>query len=170
MSHKRRGKKAVAARTAIEDQADIAGSSGVDSQPTVPAPHPLQEKGARLAQQLKALYPAPPIPLNHGSTFQLLVAVMLSAQTTDKKVNEVTPLLFSKAADAHAMANLEVPVIQAIIKPIGLAPTKAKNLSSMSKMLVEQYDGQVPNTFEQLEKLPGVGHKTASVIMTQAFG
>lgn len=80
MSHKRRGKKAVAARTAIEDQADIAGSSGVDSQPTVPAPHPLQEKGARLAQQLKALYPAPPIPLNHGSTFQLLVAVMLSAQ------------------------------------------------------------------------------------------
>eukprot|EP00878_Enallax_costatus_P017691 GHUV01018587.1.p1 GENE.GHUV01018587.1~~GHUV01018587.1.p1 ORF type:complete len:242 (+),score=54.90 GHUV01018587.1:214-939(+) len=128
------------------------------------------EKARKIAEQLNELYPNPPIPLDHNSTFQLLVAVMLSAQTTDLKVNQVTPQLFAAAPDAAAMAAMEVSAIQQIIQPIGLAPTKAKNLSNMSKLLLERHGGAVPSTFEQLEALPGVGHKTASVIMSQAFG
>lgn len=130
----------------------------------------LQQKAQRIAQQLGELHPSPPIPLDHSSTFQLLVAVILSAQTTDKKVNEVTPHLFKRAPDAAAMACMEVADIQAIIQPIGLAPTKAKNLSNMSKLLLERHGGEVPGSFAELEALHGVGHKTASVVMSQAFG
>eukprot|EP00803_Ostreobium_quekettii_P008201 evm.model.scf_1907.2 EVM.evm.TU.scf_1907.2 scf_1907:10091-12804(+) len=130
----------------------------------------LREKGKKIAEQLAALYPQPPIPLVHGNTFQLLVTVMLSAQTTDKKVNEVSPALFKLAPTPKAMATLDVDTIRTLIRQIGLAPTKSKNLSNMSKMLEEEHGGEVPNTFEALEKLPGVGHKTASVVMVQGFG
>jgi endonuclease-3 len=128
------------------------------------------EKAKRIADQLAALYPAPPIPLHHASAFQLLVAVLLSAQTTDKKVNEVTPALFALAPDAAAMAKLDPDEILRIIRPIGLSPTKSKHLAALARKLVAEHDGQVPRTFDALEDLPGVGHKTASVVMSQAFG
>ncbi|MCA9515516.1 MAG: endonuclease III [Myxococcales bacterium] len=128
------------------------------------------EKTARVVEILDALYPETPIPLDHADPFTLLVAVMLSAQTTDKKVNEVTPALFARAATPAAMAALEVAEIQTLIREIGLAPTKAKNLKRASELLVERHGGQVPESFEALEALPGVGHKTASVVMSQAFG
>lgn len=128
------------------------------------------ERAKRIAAQLDELFPDPPIPLDHVDAFTMLVAVMLSAQCTDKKVNEVTPALFARAPNASAMATLDPDEILAIIKPIGLAPTKAKNLSRMAALLVERHGGQVPNSFEALEDLPGVGHKTASVVMVQAFG
>jgi endonuclease-3 len=128
-----------------------------------------QEKARRIHQTLDDLYPETPIPLDHGDPFTLLVAVMLSAQTTDKKVNEVTPALFARAPDPAAMAQLPVAEIHALIRQIGLANTKAKNLQKLSQMLTEQ-GGQVPDTFEGLEALPGVGHKTASVVMSQGFG
>ncbi|PNH10341.1 Endonuclease III, partial [Tetrabaena socialis] len=124
----------------------------------------LRAKALRIQAQLAALYPSPPIPLSHGSAFQLLVAVMLSAQSTDVKVNTVTPQLFARGPDAAAMAQLQVDEIEGIIRVLGLAPTKAKNL------LVEQHGGEVPASWEALEALPGVGHKTASVVMSQAFG
>jgi len=127
-------------------------------------------KAAKLAKQLNSLYPSPPIPLNHESTFQLLVAVILSAQTTDKKVNQVTPRLFRVAPDAASMAKLHPTAIQEIIKEIGLAKTKAANLAKTANMLMEKHQGQVPGSFEELEVLAGVGHKTASVVMAQAFG
>ncbi|KAI3436078.1 hypothetical protein D9Q98_002136 [Chlorella vulgaris] len=130
----------------------------------------LQYKAGRIAELLARLYPNPPIPLDHGSTFQLLCAVLLSAQTTDKKVNECTPALFQLAPDAAAMAAAEQADIQACIRSLGLAPTKAKNLKAMSQLLVEQHGGQVPASLAELELLPGVGHKTASVVMCQAFG
>eukprot|EP00193_Tetraselmis_chui_P009684 CAMPEP_0177771426 /NCGR_PEP_ID=MMETSP0491_2-20121128/11578_1 /TAXON_ID=63592 /ORGANISM="Tetraselmis chuii, Strain PLY429" /LENGTH=345 /DNA_ID=CAMNT_0019288959 /DNA_START=133 /DNA_END=1170 /DNA_ORIENTATION=- len=130
----------------------------------------LKKKAAKLARQLNTLYPNPPIPLDHESPFQLLVAVVLSAQTTDKKVNQVTPRLFDIAPDAVSMAKLDTATIQDVIKEIGLAKTKAANLSKTAAMLVEKHGGQVPNTFEELEALAGVGHKTASVVMAQAFG
>jgi endonuclease III len=117
-----------------------------------------QEKARRIHQTLDDLYPETPIPLDHGDPFTLLVAVMLSAQTTDKKVNEVTPALFARAPDPAAMAQLPVAEIHALIRQIGLANTKAKNLQKLSQMLTEQ-GGQVPDTFEGLEALPGVGHK-----------
>lgn len=129
-----------------------------------------QDKALRIADQLDALYPAPPIPLDHVDPFTLLVAVVLSAQTTDKKVNEVTPALFTRAPTAAAMAALPVEEILALIRQIGLAPTKAKNLRALSRQLVDRHGGQVPRTFDELEALPGVGHKTASVVMVQAFG
>ncbi|KAK9818316.1 hypothetical protein WJX72_010483 [[Myrmecia] bisecta] len=116
-----------------------------------------------------ALYEDPPCPLDYQTPFQLLVAVILSAQSTDKKVNEITPALFALAPDAQAMAALEVSYIEAVIKQIGLAPTKAKNISNMSKRLVEVHGGEVPGTFEELEQLAGVGHKTASVVLAVAF-
>lgn len=128
------------------------------------------EKAARIGAQLDALYPEQPIPLDHVDPYTLLVAVMLSAQTTDKKVNEVTPSLFAQAATPAAMAALEVDVIRDLIREIGLAPTKAKNLRRMSELLVERHGGAVPADMEALEALPGVGHKTASVVMAQAFG
>lgn len=127
-------------------------------------------KAARIADQLAALYPSPPVPLDHSSPFTLLVAVALSAQTTDKKVNEVTPALFARASTPEAMAAMEVSEVQGLIRQIGLAPTKAKNLVALSRLLVERHGGVVPADFAALEALPGVGHKTASVVMAQAFG
>ena len=128
------------------------------------------EKAARIAEILDGLYPTTPIPLDHSSPFTLLVAVALSAQTTDKKVNQVTPALFARASTPAAMAALTVEEILALIKEVGLAPTKAKNLRRMAELLVERHAGEVPADMEALEALPGVGHKTASVVMVQAFG
>lgn len=119
---------------------------------------------------LEILYPETPIPLDHKDPFTLLVAVALSAQTTDKKVNQITPKLFEAADTPFKMKDLEVIEIKELIKEIGLANQKAKNLKRMSEILVEKHGGEVPQTFEELEALPGVGHKTASVVMSQAFG
>ena len=128
------------------------------------------EKAVRISQQLEELYPVIPIPLDHTNSFELLVAVLMSAQTTDLKVNEVTPALFAKANCAKAMANLDVDTILSDIRQVGLAPTKARNIKRLSEMLLEHHNGEVPASFEALEALPGVGHKTASVVMAQAFG
>ena len=130
----------------------------------------LREKAARIGAQLDALFPRPPIPLDHRDPFTLLVSVVLSAQCTDVRVNATTPALFARAATAEAMARLPVASIEKIIRPCGLAPAKAKNIRALSKLLVERHGGAVPRTFEELEALPGVGHKTASVVMAQAFG
>ncbi len=127
------------------------------------------DKATRITQILGELYPQPPIPLDHQDPFTLLVAVLLSAQTTDKKVNEVTPALFAAAPNPAAMARLEVEEIRGFIRQLGLAPQKAKNLRALAELLVAA-GGEVPRTFEELEALPGVGHKTASVVMAQAFG
>ena len=129
----------------------------------------LADKVKFITSTLEDLYPEPDIPLNHKNNFTFLVAVMLSAQSTDKKVNEITPKLFQIANTAKEMNKLEVNEIKEIIREIGLAPTKAKNIKKMSKQLLENHKGEVPNTFEELEELAGVGHKTASVIMSQAF-
>jgi len=118
---------------------------------------------------LEKLYPETPIPLDHDNPFELLVAVLMSAQTTDLKVNEVTPALFAKANNAADMTKLDVETILQDIRQIGLAPTKSKNILRLSQLIVERHDGQVPCTFKELEDLPGVGHKTASVVMAQAF-
>jgi len=130
----------------------------------------LKEKAVKIDHQLDELYPNPPIPLDHDSAFTLLIAVMLSAQSTDKKVNEITPQLFEAARTAQDMAKISVEHIQSLIAEIGLAPTKAKRLKKTSEILCEQHGGGVPNTFAALEALPGVGHKTASVVMSQAYG
>ncbi len=129
-----------------------------------------REKAERIARTLEELYPTVDIPLKHVDPFTLLVAVVLSAQTTDKLVNEVTPALFARAATPEAMAALPVEEIRTLIRRIGLAGTKAKNLKRLSEILVERHGGQVPRTLEELEALPGVGHKTASVVLNQAFG
>ena len=126
------------------------------------------EKAKIIGNMLDELYPETPIPLDHYSAYTLLVAVMLSAQTTDKKVNEVTPALFKKADTPEKMAKLDVKLIQSIIKEIGLAPTKAKNLLKMAQQLIE--GGGVKQDWDYLESLAGVGHKTASVVMSQWFG
>lgn len=128
-----------------------------------------QEKAQRIIGILDELFPTVPIPLDHHDPFTLLVAVLLSAQTTDRKVNEVTPALFERAPDPLAMSQMEVDEIRQIIRQIGLAPQKARNLKALGGLLVEQ-GGEVPQSFEALEALPGVGHKTASVVMAQAFG
>lgn len=128
-----------------------------------------REKAERIARTLEELFPTVDIPLEHVDPFTLLVAVVLSAQTTDKLVNEVTPALFARAGTPAAMAALPVEEIQSLIRRIGLAGTKAKNLKRLSEILVEKHGGQVPRTLEELEALPGVGHKTASVVMNQAF-
>ncbi len=128
------------------------------------------ERAAYVAQRLDELYPAPPIPLNHEDAYTLLIAVLLSAQCTDKKVNEITPLLFARAKSPQAMSTLSVEEIREIIKPCGLSPQKAKAISELSHMLCDEHQGQVPETLDELERLPGVGHKTASVVMCQAFG
>ena len=120
--------------------------------------------------ELEKLYPVIPIPLDHTDPYTLLVAVALSAQTTDKKVNQITPKLFEVAGDPFKMKDLEVDEIRYLIKEIGLANTKAKNLKRAAEILVKKHNGIVPQTFEELEELPGVGHKTASVVMSQAFG
>lgn len=129
-----------------------------------------KERAKIIITELEKIYPETPIPLDHKNAYELLVAVALSAQTTDKKVNEVTPKLFEIAGSPEKMAKLEVPEIKELIKEIGLANTKAKNLKIMAEQLIERHGGEVPNTFEALENLAGVGHKTASVVMSQAFG
>lgn len=128
------------------------------------------EKALRIHTLLKEKYPKPPIPLDHNDPYTLLVAVLLSAQCTDKRVNTVTPALFELASDPQTMAKVEVDAIREIIRPCGLSPAKSKNISKLSEMLVELHQGQVPQSFEALEALPGVGHKTASVVMAQSFG
>jgi endonuclease-3 len=127
------------------------------------------EKAEIIISMLEELYPVTPIPLDHSNPFELLVAVLMSAQTTDLKVNEVTPALFAKANNPHDMAKLDVETILNDIRQIGLAPTKSKNILRLSQLLVERHDGHVPCSFKELEDLPGVGHKTASVVMAQAF-
>jgi endonuclease-3 len=129
----------------------------------------LREKAARIHEILDALYPAAPIPLEHEDPFQLLVAVVLSAQCTDARVNLVTPRLFAAAPDARALAALPAPRILRLIRSCGLAPTKARNLRALAQRLVAQHGGLVPKTFAELEALPGVGHKTASVVLSQGF-
>ncbi|HJL17737.1 MAG TPA: endonuclease III [Sandaracinaceae bacterium LLY-WYZ-13_1] len=128
------------------------------------------EKAERIAAILDELYPEVPIPLDHADPFTLLVAVVLSAQTTDKKVNQVTPALFAEAPDPASMAALGRERILPFVRQLGLAPQKAKALEGLSRQLLEVHDGAVPRSFEALEALPGVGHKTASVVMAQAFG
>jgi len=128
------------------------------------------ERAERIGRILDELYPETPIPLDHRDPFTLLVAVMLSAQTTDKKVNEVTPALFEAADTPARMAALPVETIRRHIRVIGLAPTKARNVQATAQRLCDEHDEQVPADFEALEALPGVGHKTASVVMSQAFG
>ncbi|HEV2844196.1 MAG TPA: endonuclease III [Thermoanaerobaculia bacterium] len=128
------------------------------------------DKARRIAAILDELYPTVDIPLDHQDPFTLLIAVVLSAQTTDKLVNEVTPALFARASTPEQMAALPVEEIRTLIRRIGLTETKAKNLKRLSEILVEKHDGIVPRTLTELEELPGVGHKTASVVMNQAFG
>ncbi len=128
------------------------------------------DKAKRIGEILDELYPAPPIPLEHRDPFTLLIAVLLSAQTTDAQVNKVTPALFARASTPHEMAKLSVDEILRCIRACGLAPTKAKNVKKLAETLVSEYGGKVPRDLNELEKLPGVGHKTASVVMSQAFG
>jgi endonuclease-3 len=130
----------------------------------------LAKKAAIIQQILDDLYPETPIPLQHTDAYTLLVAVVLSAQCTDERVNQITPLLFARADNPADMANLPVDEIREIIKPCGLSPAKSKAISNLSKIIVEKHGGRVPESFEALEALPGVGHKTASVVMSQAFG
>lgn len=128
------------------------------------------ERAALILRRLDELYPTTPVPLDHRDPFTLLVAVLLSAQCTDKKVNEVTPALFAAGPDPAAMAALEEQTILGHIRQLGLARTKAKNVRRLSELLLERHGGEVPRSFAELEALPGVGHKTASVVMAQAFG
>jgi endonuclease-3 len=122
-----------------------------------------------IIDKLEELYPHPEIPLDHKDAYTMLIAVLLSAQCTDKRVNLTTPLLFKKADTPQKMVKLAVSEIRDIIKPCGLSPAKSKAIHGLSEILLEKYNGQVPHTFEALEELPGVGHKTASVIMTQIY-
>ena len=128
------------------------------------------EKARQIQTQLAELYPEPPIPLDHSDPFTLLIAVLLSAQTTDARVNMVTPDLFGRARTPETMQELSVDEILGFIRTCGLAPAKAKAIRALSEILVEKHDGKVPESFDDLEELPGVGHKTASVVMAQAFG
>jgi endonuclease-3 len=128
-----------------------------------------QERAKLIQKILQEHFPHPDIPLSHTDPYTLLIAVVLSARNTDAKVNQITPHLFKLASTAHEMIKLTIPEIQKIIKPCGLSPTKAKNIWHLSKILIEKYKGKVPKSFEELEELPGVGHKTASVVMAQAF-
>ena len=128
------------------------------------------ERSKWISEELARLYPTTPIPLNHTDPFTLLVAVVLSAQCTDKKVNEVTPALFKNGGSPVKMAKLGVPRVHKLIRQLGLAPQKSKALVGLSQILLAKHGGEVPRTFAELEELPGVGHKTASVVMAQAFG
>lgn len=129
-----------------------------------------QEKADAIAIKLQELYPNPPIPLEHNDAYTLLIAVLLSAQCTDERVNKVTPDLFKLANNPADMATKDVDEIREIIRPCGLSPRKSKAIYELSNILMDTYSGDVPQTFEELEALPGVGHKTASVVMAQAFG
>ena len=127
------------------------------------------ERAAHLLARLDELYPETPVPLDHTNPFTLLVAVLLSAQCTDERVNKVTPALFALADSAEGMAEISAEAINEIVRPCGLAPRKANAIAGLSKIIMEQHAGEVPASFEALEELPGVGHKTASVVMSQAF-
>lgn len=128
-----------------------------------------QEKARIVMDMLEELYPSPEIPLDHEDPYTLLIAVLLSAQCTDARVNTITPTLFSRAKTPEDMCKLTVEEIREIIKPCGLSPAKSKAIAGLSSILCEKYEGRVPQTFDELEALPGVGHKTASVVMVQAF-
>lgn len=129
-----------------------------------------QERVTFVINTLKELYPTIPIPLDHKDPYTLLIAVLLSAQCTDVRVNQITPLLFAKADNPFDMIKMSIEEIASIIRPCGLSPMKSKGIHGLSQILIEKYDGKVPQSFEALEKLPAVGHKTASVVMSQAFG
>ena len=129
-----------------------------------------KEKAAYIINELEILFPETPIPLNHSDPYTLLIAVLLSAQCTDERVNKITPLLFKKGPTPLEMVKLSVEEIKAIIRPCGLSPKKSQAIWNLSAILIAKYKGEVPISFELLEELPGVGHKTASVVMSQAFG
>lgn len=129
-----------------------------------------KQRAEHIRHHLAALYPETPIPLDHKDPFTLLIAVLLSAQCTDARVNQITPALFALADNPHDMSQVPVDAIRAIIRPCGLSPRKSQAISDLSRILVEQHGGMVPADFAALEALPGVGHKTASVVMAQAFG
>ena len=129
-----------------------------------------KEKAVFIINELEKLFPETPIPLNHNDPYTLLIAVLLSAQCTDERVNKITPLLFKKGPTPFEMVKLSVEEIKAIIRPCGLSPKKSQAIWNLSTILITKYKGEVPISFELLEELPGVGHKTASVVMSQAFG
>lgn len=129
-----------------------------------------KEKAAYVIAELERLYPETPVPLDHSDPYTLLIAVLLSAQCTDERVNKITPLLFERASNPYDMVKLSIEDIQAIIRPCGLSPAKSKAIFNLSNILINEHGGEVPASFEALERLPGVGHKTASVVMAQAFG
>jgi len=130
----------------------------------------LKEKVDFLINKLEEIFPNIDIPLNHKNEYTLLISVLMSAQATDKKVNEITPILFSRADNPYDMVKMTIDEIRNIIKPVGLSPTKSKGIWNLSKILIDKYDGNVPEDINKLEELPSVGHKTASVVMSQAFG
>ena len=129
-----------------------------------------QDKADDIARILEELYPVIPIPLDHTDPYTLLIAVLLSAQCTDKRVNQITPLLWAMADNPYDMVSHSIEEIKAIIRPCGLSPAKSKAIWNLSQILIDEHGGEVPQSFEALERLPGVGHKTASVVMSQAFG
>lgn len=129
-----------------------------------------QEKVDFVIKTLKELYPTIPVPLDHKDPYTLLIAVLMSAQSTDVRVNKITPILFAKADNPYDMIKLSVEEIREIIKPVGLSPMKSKGIHGLSHILIDKHDGQVPKTYEDLEELPAVGHKTAAVVLSQAFG
>ncbi|HIE44929.1 MAG TPA: endonuclease III [Flavobacteriaceae bacterium] len=129
-----------------------------------------QERVQFVIKTLEELYPTTPIPLDHKDPYTLLIAVLMSAQCTDARVNTITPKLFAKADNPYDMVKLSVEQIRDIIRPVGLSPMKSKGIYGLSKMIIEKHDGKVPDNFEDLEAFPAVGHKTASVVMSQAFG
>ena len=129
-----------------------------------------KEKVHFVIDTLENIYPEAPIPLEHKDTYTLLIAVLLSAQSTDVKVNQITPLLFAKANNPYDMVKLSVDEIREIIKPVGLSPMKSKGIHGLSKILIEKHNGKVPKTYQELEEMPAVGHKTAAVVLSQAFG
>ena len=129
-----------------------------------------QEKVDFVITTLKELYPTIPVPLEHKDPYTLLIAVLMSAQSTDVRVNQITPLLFAKADNPYDMIKLTVEEIREIIKPVGLSPMKSKGIHGLSHILIDKHNGQVPKTYEDLEELPAVGHKTAAVVLSQAFG
>ncbi|WP_124981446.1 endonuclease III domain-containing protein [Nonlabens xiamenensis] len=128
------------------------------------------EKVAFIINKLEELYPTIPVPLDHKDPYTLLIAVLMSAQSTDVRVNQITPLLFERADNPYDMVRLSVDEIREIIKPVGLSPMKSKGIHGLSQILIDKHKGQVPQTYEELEELPAVGHKTAAVVLSQAFG
>jgi len=129
-----------------------------------------KEKAEFVIEELEKLYPKTPVPLDHKDNYTLLIAVLLSAQCTDERVNKITPILFAKADNPYDMVKLSVDEIREIIKPCGLSPRKSKAIHELSQILIDKHNGEVPSNYEDLEFLPGVGHKTASVVMAQGFG